>query len=68
MTTPRYSTTIKFDDIGSAREWASMMDLKMVRKLPETFVGSGYGDDGERISIIMRKSGINEFEVMEYVH
>lgn len=66
MPNPIRSSVLEFDTIGEAREWASMMDLRKVAALPETFVGEGYDDDGTKLSFIMRKCGVNAFDFHEY--
>ena len=57
--------TVSFTNKEDALNWFSMMDMRMVRALPASYVGVMRGDEGEVIDMVAVKSGINEFEMTE---
>lgn len=59
--------TVAFETKEESINWFSMMEMKMVRALPASYVGVSRGDDGEIIDMVAIKSGINQFEMTERV-
>ena len=57
--------TVAFETKEEAINWFSMMDMRMVRALPASYVGVMRGDEGEVIDMVAIKSGLNEYEMTE---
>jgi hypothetical protein len=57
--------TVSFETKEEAINWFSMMDMRMVRALPASYVGVMRGDEGEVIDMVAIKCGLNEYEMTE---
>lgn len=57
--------TISFGTKSEAIDWFSMMGMQMVRKLPTSYVGTSFGDKGEKIDMVAISCGINKFDITE---